>query len=179
MKILFKAIAATMSFAALFFFNTAKAQTTPAGKFNLNFGIETGLPTGNASNYSTFTLGGTGRLQYGITDNLAVMATIGAYHVFSKIDPITGNRYASYGVGPIKGGLKYFFVPNIYFAAEVGIGREVTEQGFVGGQTKLLLAPGVGYGNKHWDFGVRYESLTGDGNDYGVVGLRIAYGFGL
>jgi hypothetical protein len=179
MKILFKTIAATVTFAALFCIGNANAQTTPAGKFNLNFGIETGLPTGNTANYSVFTLGGTIRLQYGITNNLAATFTTGAYHFFSKIDPATGGRYGSFGVGPIKGGLKYFFVPNIYFGAEAGIGREVTQQGFVGGQTKFLLAPEVGYANKHWDFGVRYESLTGNGNDYGLVGLRIAYGFGL
>jgi hypothetical protein len=179
MKILFRSVAVTTVFAALFCINVAKAQTTPAGKFNLNFGIESGLPTGNAANYSTFTLGGTIRLQYGISNNLAATFTTGGYHIFSKINPATGNRYASYGVGPIKGGLKYFFIPNIYFGAEAGIGREVTDKGFVGGQTKLLLAPGVGYGNKKWDFGIRYESLTGNGNNYGIVGLRVAYGFGL
>ena len=179
MKVLSKALAATLSLAGLFFVNTVYAQTTPAGKFNLNFGIETGLPTGNASNYSTFTLGGTGRLQYGITNKLAIMFTTGAYHFFSQINPANGERYSSYGVGPIKGGVKYFFVPGIYFAAEAGIGREVTQQGFVGGQTKLLIAPGVGYANKDWDFGIRHESLTGDANNYGIISLRIAYGFGL
>ncbi len=179
MKSLFKTIAATANFAALFTINSAMAQTTAADKFNLNFGLETGLPTGNTANYSTFTLGGTVRLQYGITGNLAATFTTGGYHFFSKDIPGTDTRYASFGVGPIKGGLKYFFAPNIYFGAEAGIGREVTEQGFAGGQTKFLLSPAIGYGNKHWDFGIHYENLTGDGNNYGLIGLRIAYGFGL
>src|ERR1700761_9615355 len=134
MKNLFKTIVATASFAALFFINNANAQTTPSGKFNLNLGIETGPPTGNTANYSTFVLGGTIRLQYGITDNLAATFTTGGYHFFSKYIPGTNTRYGSFGVGPVKGGLKYFFVPNIYVGAEAGIGREVTEQGFAGGQ---------------------------------------------
>jgi hypothetical protein len=49
----------------------------------------------------------------------------------------------------------------------------------VGGNTKLLLEPGVGYANKKWDFGIAYESLTGQQDNYGFVGLRIAYGFSL
>jgi len=170
MKILFRSITSACTVAALLLGNSAKAQTTPANKFNLNFGIETGLPTGNVAQYASFTLGGTIRLQYGITDNLAVMFTTGGYHFFKRAD---------YGVGPVKAGLKEFFVPNIYVAIEGGIGREALPSGFYGGQTKLLIAPGVGYANKHWDFGVRYESLTGDGNNYGIAGLRVAYGFGL
>jgi len=179
MKTLFKLVQTAFMVGALFAATNSQAQTTPANKFNLNLGIESGLPTGNAANYSTFTLGGTVRLQYGISNNFALMFTTGGYHFFSKMIPGSNARYSSYGVGPIKAGFKEFFVPNIYVAGEAGIGREVTEKGFVGGQTKLLLAPGVGYANAKWDFGIRYESLTGDMNNYGFVGLRIAYGFGL
>jgi len=167
-------VAAFIAF-ALFAANKSNAQTTQANKFNLNVGVETGIPTGTASMFDTFTLGGTIRLQYGISNNFAVMFTTGGYHFFPQMVPGTDRRYSSFGVGPIKAGFKEFFMPNIYFAGEAGIGREVTEQGFVGGLTKLLIAPGVGYANKKWDFGVRYESLTGNNDNYGVVGLRIAF----
>lgn len=33
--------------------------------------------------------------------------------------------------------------------------------------------------SKSWDVGVRYENYSGQSNNYGTVGLRIAYGFGL
>jgi len=164
---------------ALFVTTGVKAQTTPANKFNLNLGIESGIPTGNAVNYNTFIMGGTIRLQYGISNNFAVTFTTGGDHFFPKKIPGEDIRYASFGVGPVKAGFKEFFLPNIYIAAEAGIGREVTEKGFAGGQTKLLLEPGVGIACKNWDFGINYESLTGDQNNYGFVGLRIAYGFTL
>jgi hypothetical protein len=172
-KLILPAIAVVLLYA------NAKAQTTPVNKFNLNLGIETGLPTSNQSNYSAFVLGGTIRLQYGITNNLAATFTTGGYHFFSQKIPGTNVRYANFGVGPIKAGLKEFFIPNFYIGAEAGIGREVTEQGFVGGQTKLLISPALGYANKRWDLGVHYDSLSGDQNNYGLVALRLAYGFGL
>jgi len=82
-----------------------------------------------------FILGGDIRLQYGLSNNLAVTLTSGGYHFFPK-------KTGSYGVGPIKVGIKEFFTHNLYVAAEAGVGVEVTEQGFNGGETKLLLSPG-------------------------------------
>ena len=69
---------------ALFFSNTVKAQTTPANAFRLGLGIETGLPTGVAKIGTTFTLGGTARLQYGISNSFALTYTMGGYHFFQK-----------------------------------------------------------------------------------------------
>ncbi|RKR83544.1 hypothetical protein BDD43_3754 [Mucilaginibacter gracilis] len=155
------------------------AQTTAAKTFGLSLGLEPGLPTTTQSTYTAFTLGGTIRLQYGITNNLSATFTTGGYHFFSKTIPGTDIRYGSFGVGPVKAGLKEFFIPNFYINAEAGVGVEVTQQGFSGGQKKLLLSPGFGYGDKHWDVGFHFESLTGQQNNYGIFGLRIAYGFKL
>jgi len=179
MKTVSKLITAAFTVAALFFTTNVKAQTTPANKFDLNLGIETGIPTGVASTFNTFILGGTVRLQYGVSNNFALTFTTGGDHFFTKDMPGTNIRYSSFGVGPIKAGFKEFFIPNIYVGAEGGIGREVTQKGFVGGATKLLIEPGVGYANKRWDFGINYESLTGQNDNYGFVGLRVAYGFSL
>ena len=41
------------------------------------------------------------------------------------------------------------------------------------------MAPGLGWANQKWDVGVRYEDFSGQGNNYGLVGLRLAYGFEL
>jgi hypothetical protein len=179
MKKVSKLIAAAFTIAALFLTTSVKAQTTPANKFVLSLGVEAGLPTGVASMYNTAIVGGNIRVQYGITNSLAVTFATGGDHFFTDYIPGTHTRYSSFGVGPIKGGVKEFFIPNFYVDVEGGIGREVTQQGFVGGQTKLLISPGVGYANKKWDFGIVYESLTGMNDNYGFVGPRIAYGFGL
>jgi hypothetical protein len=172
-----KLIVTVLTVAAIFFSTNLKAQTTPANAWRLGFGIDAAEPTGNARIGTTFILGGTGRLQYGINNSFALTLTSGAYHFFPKTIPGTNTRYNSYGVIPIKLGIKEFFVPNIYFDAEAGVGFEETDAG--GGPKRLILSPALGYANTHWDAGVRYENFSGSGGHYGMAALRIAYGFGL
>jgi hypothetical protein len=179
MKIPSTSIAGALVATALFLATDVKSQTTPAHAFVLSLAVDAGIPTGNASTYSGYTLGGDIRLQYGVTDNFAVTFTTGGYHFFPKKIPGSNSRYSSYGVGPIKAGIKEFFTKNIYFGAEAGVGVEVTEQGFNGGQKKLLLSPALGYANKRWDIAIRYESYSGQNNNYGQVALRFGYGFRL
>ena len=179
-------IAAAVVAAAMFFGTNAKAQTITPDKFRFGVGVEGGLATGWASNYSNLELGGTGRLQYGVSNNLAITLTSGYYNFFGKNDPITGEKYQSLGMVPIKAGIKAFFTPNSYFGAEAGVGIETkafTHQGidqdYVGKENKLILSPTIGWANKRWDVGVRYENYSGDDNNYGLVALRLAYGFGI
>jgi hypothetical protein len=179
MKLLSKLIPLTFATALLLFAGNLKAQIVTAKTFGLSLGIEPGLPTTQQSNYTAFVLGGTIRFQYGIFDRLTATATTGGYHFFPATIPGTTTRYTSFGVGPVKAGLKGFVLPNEYISFEAGEGVEVTEQGFAGGQKKLLLSPGFGYADKHWDVGFHYESLSGDQNIYGIFALRIAYGFKL
>ncbi len=175
MKKSLKLIVAAFIITALFTTTHANAQITPSNSLRLSIGLETAEPTGNLRIGSNFSLGGTIHLQYGLTDNFSATLASGAYHFFSKINPATGKRFNSFGVIPIKAGLKEFFIPNIYVAAEAGVGYEQTDNH--DGQTKFIWTPGVGYANEHWDVGVRYESFSGENNNYGLVALRIAYGF--
>ncbi len=102
----------------------------------------------------------------------------GGYHFFPKqnIAPLTRE---SYGIGPIKAGVKYFLSTNMYLSGETGAAYEVTEHGFSGAPPKLILAPGVGYAKEHWDVGLRYESYSGQNYNYGWFAVRVAYGFKL
>jgi hypothetical protein len=177
MKTLKKLMVVACTIAALFFTTQTKAQTTPANAFRFGIGIDAADPTGNARIGTTFILGGTARVQYGVSNNFAITLTSGAYHFFPKINPATNVRYGSYGVIPIKAGIKVFFAQNVYFGAEGGAGIEVTSAG--SGPTRLILSPAIGYANEHWDFGARYENFSGGQRSYGLVGLRIAYGFAL
>jgi hypothetical protein len=177
MKTISKLIAVAFTATALFFTTNAKAQTTPADAFRFSIGLESGIPTGNLRIGSNFSLGGTARIQYGVTDNFALTLTSGAFHFLSKDIPGTNTKYDSFGVIPIKAGVKEFFVPNFYVGAEAGVGIEETDSGV--GNTKLILSPALGYANKHWDVGFHYESFTGQNDPYGLVALRIAYGFKL
>lgn len=172
-----KLIAAAFTAAAIFFGTTVKAQTTPANKFRLGIGLELGAPTGNAHDHSNFELGGTARLQYGVSNNLALTLTSGYYNMFGKEYQVGGVTYKTQNLGivPLKAGMKAFFADNLYFGAEVGAGFETVKNG----NTKLIVSPTLGFANKTWDVGVRYENFSGQENNYGLVGLRVAYGFEL
>jgi hypothetical protein len=176
MKTLSKLVAAAFIASAIFFTTKVRAQTTPANALRFNIGVDAGFPTGNLTLGSNFVLGGTARLQYGVSNNFAITLTSGADHFFSKVNPATGQNYNSFGIIPIKAGIKYFFVPNIYFGAEAGIGIEQVDSGAA--NTKLLLSPAIGWGNAHWDIGVRFDNYLGQNDNYGFVALRVAYGFG-
>ena len=175
MKKLSILFAAVFTAATLFTTTAVKAQTTKPDPWRFGIGLEAGLPTGNANNISNFELGGTLRLQYDASDHFAWTLTSGYYNMFGKDIPGTTVKYQDLGIVPVKLGIKAFFAPTWYFGAEAGAGFETIS----GGQTKLILSPALGYANKTWDIGVRYENFSGQGNSYGLVGLRIAYAFGL
>ncbi|WP_114940363.1 MULTISPECIES: hypothetical protein [Mucilaginibacter] len=190
MKTMTKMIASAFTAVAIFIGTNVKAQTTPANALRFGVGLEAGIPTGNAHDISKFELGGTARLQYGVSNDLALTLTSGYYNFFGKTytSSFSDNtstttvtvKGRSLGMIPVKAGIKAFVGDGFYFAGEVGAGFEVHEP--VAGaekNTKLILAPGIGYATKSWDIGVRYENFSGQSNNYGLVGLRLAYGFGL
>ncbi|WP_158799301.1 hypothetical protein [Pedobacter sp. L105] len=164
--------------AALLFSRNVKAQTTAAHSFRFSLGIDAADPTGNLRIGSNFALGGNGRIQYGVTDRFALTLTGGGFHFFSKDIPGTNVKFNSFGVIRVTAGVKEFFTKNIYFGAEAGVGQEETEHDGAG-NTKFLLSPALGYANNRWDFGVHYDHYSGQDDPYGLVGLRVAYCFGL
>jgi hypothetical protein len=196
MKKVTKLMAIAGTAIAIFFATNVKAQTTPPSAWRLGIGVEGGLPTGDMHSgmvygttpyKSSFDIGGTLRLQYGIDKNVAVMLTSGYYNFFGKTssvtstDPTTGvvttvsQKTANFGMVPVKAGAKVFFNSPIYISGEAGAGFETVE----GGKARLLLSPGLGWANKSWDVGARYENFSGGGVNYGLVNLRVAYGFTL
>jgi hypothetical protein len=188
MKKTTKLVATALAAVALFIGTNVKAQIITPNKLRFGFGVEGGLATGNAHDYSNLELGGTARLQYGLSNNLAITLTSGYYNFFGKTEPVpfANLKYQSLGMVPIKAGIKAFFTPNWYFGAEVGAGIETKtflpqgiNEDFAQKDTKLILSPAIGYASKHWDVGVRYENYSGQSNNYGLVALRLAYGFGL
>jgi hypothetical protein len=181
MKNTTKWIAIAAAAMAIFFTTNANAQTPDPNKWRLGIGIEGGIPTGDITGFSNFDLGGTARLQYGVSKNFAITLTSGYYNFFAKgssatIDGVTyTTKPSGLGMVPIKAGVKYFFVPDLYLGGEAGAGLETN----YAKNTKLLLTPGIGWANKSWDVGVRYENYSGQGDNFGTVALRLAYGFSL
>lgn len=167
-------IAGLLVAAAIFLGTNANAQTKPdSSKWRFGIGIEPGLPTGTAHQRSHFELGGTVRLQYDVSHSFALTLTSGYYNFFG-IEQRNGlGKFPAFDVIPVEAGIKEFFVPNFYFGAEAGPAFPSTDN------TRLVLAPALGYANESWDIGVRYENFSGYHNPYGIVSLRIAYAFKL
>jgi hypothetical protein len=188
MKKMTKLVAVAFTAAALFVgANTANAQSTKKSALRFGIGVDGLLPTGNLKDISNVGLGITPRLQYGVADNVALTLTSGYYNFFGKQINNTQFKTASYGMIPLKVGVKAFVSQNVYIGAEVGAGFETKPYGALKGQntdgfaknTKLIASPGIGYASQKWDVGVRYENYSGQSNNFGAVGLRVAYGFGL
>jgi hypothetical protein len=181
-----KLAAAAIAFAGLLFSSSiTKAQsTTPANKWRFGIGVEGFAPTGNLNNISNVGIGGTARIQYGVNQNVALMLTSGYYNAFGKKvnSDVSDVKYPSFGMVPVKAGIKGYLGDGFYLSGEVGAGFE-TKNFYANADgskdTKLILSPGLGYSFKTIDIGARYENFSGQNNNYGLVGLRVAYGFGL
>jgi hypothetical protein len=175
-----KWIASAAAAVAIFFGSNVNAQSTsnPGNTFRLGVGLEAGVPTGNRSDFSKFELGGTARLQYDTKSNISLMLTSGYYNMFAKEQTIGTVKVSPDNVGivPVKAGIKAFATTNFYFSGEVGAGFETN----YAKNTKLIVSPGLGYANAGGlDIGLRYENFSGQSDNYGLVGLRVAYGFKL
>ena len=180
MKNLLKLIMLALMAAPLFFVSTVKAQTVPVNTFRFDVGLESGLTTGDINYYSYFNIGATARLQYGVSKKVALTLTSGYYDFLGKA------YRGSMGMVPVKAGFKAFISSGFYFSGEAGVGIETQKYGGyydIGNglppSTKLILSPGLGYATKSLDFGLRFESFSGQKINYGLVGLRVAYGLGL
>lgn len=185
MKTSTKLMAAVMFIAAIFFGENVMAQSTESGPLRFGIGLETGLPTGNSlGKIAGWELGGTARLQYGVSNGLDIILTSGYYNFFSGSNTNATTSFGNYtygtkthdlGIIPVKLGLKGFIGNGIYLSAEGGVGFETKYSE----DKKLILSPGFGWADKTWDIGIRYENFSGQDNNYGLVGARIAYGFKL
>lgn len=167
----------------LFVGSNANAQSVTPNNLRFGIGVDGLLPVGNSTETLNFGLGITPRLQYSLSDKVALTFTSGIYHFFPKTVtyPATGVypgftiKYKS-DIIPVKAGAKFFINSNFYVAGEVGAAFEVADGG---GPVHFLVSPGIGYATKKWDIAARYENFSGNGYSDGIIGMRIAYGFGL
>jgi hypothetical protein len=178
-KLIYTILTALILFAG----SNVNAQSTTPSNFRFGIGVEGLLPVGDASETLNFGLGITPRLQYRLSDKVALTFTSGIYHFFPKTVtyPATGTypgfttKYKS-DIIPVKVGAKFFVGSNFYLSGETGVAFETAGDG---GHVHFLASPGIGYATKKLDIGARYENFSGNGYSDGIVGLRAAYGLGL
>ena len=184
MKITIKLMAALLFTAAISLTNQAKAQmTSSSNPLRFGIGAESGLSTGTVSNISRWYYGGTARLQYNASQSIALTLTSGYYNFASDFTTPTtsfgGYTYTvqphNLGVIPVKLGIKHFCSNGLYFMAEGGVGFETSYNL----DKKLILSPSVGWSGNKIDVSARYENFSMQNSNYGLIGMRIAYGFSL
>jgi len=181
MKNTTKWITSAFAAVAILFASNVNAQTTtsnPGDVWRLGIGVEGAIPTGRLNDFSSFSLGGTARLQYDTRSNISFMLTSGYYNVFAKSYTVANTTIKpnDLGIVPVKAGMKVFASQNIYFSGELGAGFETNGAK----NTKFIASPGIGYANADGlDIGVRYENFSGQNDNYGMAALRLAYGFKL
>jgi hypothetical protein len=144
---------------------SAKAQNSP---LRMGVGVDVGS---TLKKPARTTLGFDLRLQKSIGNGVSGILTTGYYQFFKA------NKYnEGFGIIPLKVGLKYFPVKNIYVAGEIGAGFGTKS----GTGTSFVYSPsfGLAFGDG-FDVSLKYENFT-DYNGYAQqLALRFAYGFKL
>lgn len=161
-------VAACMSVTA--FAQKSSGSNTPY----LSIGIDGALPIGDFADVYPFGVGGSAKFEFPVASELYVTASGGYTHFFPKSEFKDAGAEGA-GFVPLKAGLKYFFSPQFYGAAELGAALSTSE----GGGTAFAYSPGIGaLLGENFDIGLRYEGWSNNGS-INQVALRLAYRFPL
>lgn len=177
----------TLIFFALFIFIgfTALAQK---GNNQAGVGLEVGFPMGDFGKGSNIGFGGTAKGMYGIGSAGQVELTLGYIGFGAKGND--SDIKASTGLIPIMFGYRHHLESGIYLEPQLGlmsISSKVSSIN-VGGMefggasassTHFSFAAGGGYLYENFDFGLRYQLVSGSGGSLSFFGLRIGYNFDL
>jgi hypothetical protein len=157
-------------FAVIMMIYAVIAMSANAQKGGPRLGI--GIDVGSTLKSPTrMVLGADLRLQQPFGQGVSGILTTG-YYQFFKAD----SYYESFGIIPLKAGLKIFPVKNVYIAGEVGAGFGTKK----GAGTSFVYSPsfGVAFGDG-FDASLKYENYTDYKGDAQQLALRFAYGFKL
>lgn len=143
------------------------ADATVPGRFSI--GLEGGIPVGGNTKPYSHTLGGS--LQYEALPASDVGITLSAGYL-NSIKSAYGS--GSIGFVPLLAGVKYYFVPGIFFHAQLGAAIGTSH----GQGTSFAYSPGLGFRLSHnFDAEVKYMGISNKGGNLDNVGLRIGYNF--
>jgi len=159
-----------MQFAVIVMMCAATAMTAKAQNSPLRMGVA--VDVGSTLNKPARTTAGFDlRLQKSVGNGVSGILTTG-YYQFFKV-----NSYnKGFGIVPLKVGLKYFPVKNIYIAGEVGAGFGTNNTQSV----SFVYSPsfGLAFGDG-FDVSLKFEDYTIAGDHLPLLALRFAYGFKL
>ena len=157
-------------------FNSFAQSSKSDGSGKFSIGVDPGLPVGNASNFSSFAIGGDLKYSMPAAENFDVSLSAGYETFLGKtvtVDGVSGKYNSLKGI-PVKIAGRYNFEGSNGFFGEVGFGAAFIQDG---GGTAFLYAPGIGYAmDGGFEVGLRYEGWSKNGS-ISQIGLRVAYSF--
>ncbi|RYY71303.1 MAG: hypothetical protein EOO13_03600 [Chitinophagaceae bacterium] len=142
-----------------------------SGNTGLKFGVgvNLGIPVSNldgASIGAGIDLLG----QYGLSEQFAITVDAGYTNIFAKDDGL------DLSLIPIRGGIRFYATPALYFGAKAGVGIAKTK-GF-DGVTTTAYSFGGGYKlDDKFDVGATYDGYSKNGS-FGLINIRLGYTFG-
>jgi len=169
---------------------TSTSTTTKDG-IRYSIGVEAGIPVGNFKDGYKWNLGGSVQADIPVASQLFVTVNAGFNNVFGKKDlgGVAGADVPNVQLLPVKAGLKYFVIPNLYVQGEAGAAFLLNKSDFYNDKSvAFAYAPQIGVqfpvsaSGNFIDAGVRYEATTKyaskfDNSKVQFLGLRVAYGF--
>jgi hypothetical protein len=144
----------------------------------LGIGLDFAFPQNNFGSNANYGVGPSIVFQNAINTNLNYTINVG-YLRFNG-DPIFTNIKYREGFVPIKAGLRYFFLENIYASAEAGV--SISTANGNGSGIAFAYNPTLGVefpvsDKGSIDAGIRYESWTKGTGTRSFIGLRAGYNF--
>ncbi|WP_407480869.1 hypothetical protein [Elizabethkingia meningoseptica] len=154
------------AFASLGF--AASAQTTGQLKIGANIGI----PVGDASNVSSFTMGLDAAYQWRVAPNFDLGLATGYQHFFLK------SKYKDWGASdfgyiPLAASAQYSIDPQFFIGADLGYGF-ATGKGSSGGG--FYYQPKVGYQQPNWELYLAYKGISDNGS---ISSVNLGFNFKL
>lgn len=153
------------------------AQSKP-GESKLGVGLDAAVPVGAFKNVADYGIGISLLYQHNVAEFLNITGSVG-YVRFHGPAVFNNIKYKE-GYVPIKGGARYFIVPVIYAAAEIGVAIP-TANGY-GTGTAFIYTPRIGTEFKvsetgTVDIGLSYENWSRSAGTRSFVGIRAGYNF--
>ncbi|MCL1672684.1 outer membrane beta-barrel protein [Elizabethkingia ursingii] len=147
----------------------ASAQTTGQLKIGANIGI----PVGDISNTTSFTMGLDAAYQWRLAENFDLGIATGYHHYFTK-SKFKDAGGKDYGFIPIAASAQYSIDPKFFIGADLGYGISTNSDMTKGG---FYYQPKVGYQQPDWELYLGYKGISVDGGNVGSVNLGFNFKF--
>jgi hypothetical protein len=173
--------------------DTPKTKTAPVAalvvpvkkvsKGKMSFGVDSGLPIGQAGTFYSVVFGGSVKLELPLGKSPFNFIVTSGFDSFS-VKGTYNTRLNNANYIPLEAGVRYFF--NSIFYAEGDVGASfVTSSNYSGPGTAFVFSPAIGLipttakSAGGMDISLRYESRLENSTSVSQVALRIAVSFGL